>query len=305
MTSSGFSFDNSGNATATGAGTSFGYNPESFLTSASVTGVGSGTYVRDAEGRRVRKTAGSTATDSFYSGSELIAEKTGSVWTDYIFFGGLRVAQVVKDGANPAVTTYLHTDHIGSVRRCTDSGGNQNGACDYEPFGEVQLGTTCSVPTDFRFAGMQWDSESQLYHAWFRAYDPNQVPAEIVKTLLRRGVNVNARTTWGWTALMAAAARRDETIMLDAPGKATTISPKQLQGQSCLPSELGMWSLGTSLPGPTHRYSAVLFDVTGLDVTKLSPKTAQKGQKLRYTKQRAKLLGCGWQRDFVGFVLLG
>jgi RHS repeat-associated protein len=176
-TSSGFTYDNSGNVTASGSGTSFGYNPESFLTSASVTGVGSGTYVRDAEGRRVRKTVGSTVTEYFYSGSELIAEKTGSVWTDYVFFGGLRVAQVVKDGTNPEVITYLHTDHLGSVRRCTDSNGNQNGTCDYEPFGEYQppSQTTCSaLPTNLRFAGMQYDSESQLYHTWFRAYDPNQ-----------------------------------------------------------------------------------------------------------------------------------
>jgi len=34
-------------------------------------------------------------------------------------------------------------------------------------------------------------------------------------------------------------------------------------------------------------------------VTKLSPKTVQNGQKLRYAKQRAEMLSCGWQRDFV------
>ncbi|MCI0625722.1 MAG: RHS repeat-associated core domain-containing protein, partial [Acidobacteria bacterium] len=37
-----------------------------------------------------------------------------------------------------------------------------------------QPGTTCSVPTNFRFAGMEWDSETGLYHTWFRQYDVNQ-----------------------------------------------------------------------------------------------------------------------------------
>jgi RHS repeat-associated protein len=48
------------------------------------------------------------------------------------------------------------------------------GTCDYEPFGEFRPGTTCSVPTDFRFAGMQFDSETGLYHTWFRQYDATQ-----------------------------------------------------------------------------------------------------------------------------------
>jgi len=46
--------------------------------------------------------------------------------------------------------------------------------CDYEPFGEVQPDATCFVPTNYRFAGMEWDSETSLYHTWFRQYDVNQ-----------------------------------------------------------------------------------------------------------------------------------
>lgn len=69
---------------------------------------------------------------------------------------------------------FLHTDHLGSTRVCTDASGNSLGACTFEPFGEVQPGSTCSVPTNFRFAGMEWDSETGLYHTLFRQYDPNQ-----------------------------------------------------------------------------------------------------------------------------------
>ena len=111
-------------------------------------------------------------TNYFYSGSVVISEKQGSTWTDYIFFGNQRIAQ--QTGSSLTTAKFLHADHLNSTRGCTDATGNSAGTCDYEPFGEVQPGTTCSVPTNYRFAGMEWDSETSLYHTWFRQYDMNQ-----------------------------------------------------------------------------------------------------------------------------------
>ena len=170
ITSTGFSYDGSGNLAANGPGTSFSYNQENFMTAAGTT-----TYKYDAQGRWVRKTVGSTVTDYFYSGSELVAEKQGSQWIDYIFFGNQRI--VKQTGSTTATASYLHTDHLGSTRVCTDSSGASNGTCDYEPFGEVQPGSSCSAPTNLRFAGMEWDADAGpngLYHTWFRQYEPNQ-----------------------------------------------------------------------------------------------------------------------------------
>ncbi|MBI3664244.1 MAG: RHS repeat-associated core domain-containing protein [Acidobacteria bacterium] len=150
---------------------SFTYNQENFMTAAGA----SVSYVYDAEGRRVRKTAGSTVTEYFYAGAELISEKQGSTWTDYVFFDGQRIAK--QTGSTAASAVYLHTDHLRSTRVCTDANGNSTGTCDYEPFGEIQPGSSCSVPTNFRFAGMEWDSDAGpngLYHTLFRQYDPNQ-----------------------------------------------------------------------------------------------------------------------------------
>jgi RHS repeat-associated protein len=166
-TSTGFSYDGSGNITASGSGTSFTYDAENFMTAS-----GSTTYKYDAEGRRVRKTVGGVATDFFYSGWEIIAEKTGTTWTDYVFFGDQRIVQ--QNGSAASTAIYLHTDHLGSTRVCTDGNGNSAGTCDHEPFGEVQVNSTCSVPTNFRFAGMQFDSETGLYNTWFREFDPTQ-----------------------------------------------------------------------------------------------------------------------------------
>ncbi len=164
-------YDLSGNLTASGSGTSFGYNPESFMTTAT-TLTGSNTSARDAQGRRVKKTVTGTETLYFYIGAEIIAEKTGATWTDYIFFVGQRIAQ--NTGSTHSTAVYLHTDHLGSTRLCTNASGDSSGTCDYEPFGEVQAPSGCSVPTKFRFAGMEFDDETQLYHTWFRSYDPSQ-----------------------------------------------------------------------------------------------------------------------------------
>ena len=310
ITTASFAHDGSGNLTANGPATSYTYDQENRMVTAAA---GSVSYGMDAQGRRKRQTVGGVTTDYFYSGSEVVAEKRGYAWTDYVFWGDQRVAQVNMGPANPgweedmagwdnwaggsvvtdatkahtgnkylqlsttgawvgvgssyvlgvtpgqsvtfggwalresgsggyaqwalaaydssmtpiayygvfpldagstwtyqtytaqmpagaayvrlynqiylspgaavarfddgfvqAGTTYLHTDHLGSTRVCTDASGVSTGACDYEPFGEVQPGTTCSVPTAFRFAGMRFDSDTGLYHTPFRQYDPNQ-----------------------------------------------------------------------------------------------------------------------------------
>ncbi len=170
VTSPNFGYDGSGNVTANGPATSYVYNPENFMTAASST-----SYTYDAQGRRVRKTVGTTVTDYFYSGAQLLAEKQATQWTDYIFFGNQRIAQ--QTGSTASTATYLHTDHLGSTRICTNASGDANGTCDYEPFGEVQPGSACSLSTNFRFAGMEWDADAGpngLYHTWFRQYDVNQ-----------------------------------------------------------------------------------------------------------------------------------
>jgi len=169
VTTTNFTYDNSGNLTANGPGTSFTFNAENFMTAAGA----SATYSVDTRGRRTKKTVSGTTTNYFYSGSVVISEKLGSTWTDYIFFSNQRIAQ--QTGSTLTVAKFLHQDHLGSTRVCSDGSGNSAGTCDYEPFGEFQPGSACSnLPTNYRFAGMYYDSESGLYYTWFRQYDANQ-----------------------------------------------------------------------------------------------------------------------------------
>lgn len=136
---------------------------------------------------------------AFLAGSTIsVTAKTAGASTNYSLSGGSSTSQpgnfsqpsftVATSGSaliggsdggstSAATAVYLHTDHLGSTRVCSNSSGASAGTCDYEPFGEIQPGTTCSVPTNFRFAGMEWDANAGpngLYHTWFRQYDPNQ-----------------------------------------------------------------------------------------------------------------------------------
>lgn len=172
LTTSSFTYDGSGNqATPEPGSPTLTYSQENRLTGVS----GGPQYVVDAQGRRVQRTFDSVTTDYFYLGATVIAEKTGSAWTDYIFpstslgtsFGGQRIAQ--NTGTSLSTTKFLHPDHLGSTRVCTDGSGDNgpSGAwtCHYEPFGEFRAGSTCSdnpanFPTTYRFAGMQWDEDA-------------------------------------------------------------------------------------------------------------------------------------------------
>jgi RHS repeat-associated protein len=88
-----------------------------------------------------------------------------------------RQANRKQTGDSLATATFFHADQLGSTRVCTSSSGDSAGTCDYEPFGEIQPGSSCSVPTNYRFAGMEWDADAGpngLYYTWFRYYDHNQ-----------------------------------------------------------------------------------------------------------------------------------
>ncbi len=209
VTSTGFAYDASGNQATTGQGSpTFSYDFENFLKT-----VGSSiSYKVDAQGRRVRKTVNGVMTDYFYLGAVVISEKQGSNWTDYIFFGGQRVA--LNTGSDLSTAKFLHTNHPGSTRVCPDANGNAAGACGYEPFREFTGGASaCTIPSNYRFAGMEFDSDTGLYHNRFsgfwspvdttgvpttdRQYDPTQGRWLSVEPLLRFEADPQARTRFG------------------------------------------------------------------------------------------------------------
>ena len=160
VTNTGFSYDAAGNLTGDGLYT-YAWNAEGHVTSAA--GV---TYTYDGDGQRVKKSSGTLYWDGLAE-----SDTSGNTWTnEYIFFAGQRIAR--RDGSGNVF--YYFADALGSSRIIVQAG--QTAPCydaDFYLFGaEKILTNTCSQ--NFKFAAMEYDTESADYHTWFRQYTPNQ-----------------------------------------------------------------------------------------------------------------------------------
>ncbi|MBI5194558.1 MAG: hypothetical protein HZA08_14140, partial [Nitrospirae bacterium] len=118
--------------------------------------------VYDALGNRVTKTVSGQVTK--YIGQ--MYECTGGVCMKYIFAGTKRIAQV--KGSN---TYYYHTDHLESSTVITDQNGNKVEELLYYPFGEI-LSDSSPTKVRYKFAGHEFDAETELIYMKARYYDP-------------------------------------------------------------------------------------------------------------------------------------
>jgi RHS repeat-associated protein len=122
------------------------------------------TYVYDAAGRRVRKTASGTTTEYVYDlGGAVVAEFVGATWTKgYVYLGGL-LAQY-----SSGTTYFAVKDHLGSTRVLSTVAGGPHESYDFAPYGEPvgAQGTT----TAKKFTGKERDAESGLDYYGARYY---------------------------------------------------------------------------------------------------------------------------------------
>lgn len=169
ITTSGYSYDLSGNMTADGLNTLV-YDAENRTTSAT-NGSTSGAYVYDGGGTRVKKcvpncTSPTTTTVYIFAGSRVIAEyvngaAVGSPTRENIYGTGL-LAKI--EGSN---TLYYHQDHL-SNRLLTDSSGNVAAQSGHFPLGETWYDT--STTTKWKFTSYERDAESGNDYAMARYY---------------------------------------------------------------------------------------------------------------------------------------
>jgi RHS repeat-associated protein len=165
ISNSGFSYDSAGDLTADGVNT-YSWNAEQHLNSAA-----SVTYTYDGDLRRVKKSSGTLYWYCAICGQVLAeSDLSGNLTSEYALFNKQRIAR--RDVASGNVY-YLFHDRLGSYRTLTDSTGHVQGESDYYPFGaeRVMSGT---VTDNFRFAGMEWDSEDGLNHTLYRQYTSAQ-----------------------------------------------------------------------------------------------------------------------------------
>ncbi len=120
----------------------------------------------DGDGKRIKKTEGNPIV-STYQGLNVLYEKdlTTGVVTKRFYANGLQVAKMVG-----STISYLHEDHIGSIRFVSSSTGSQVFSSNYVPYGP-QYGAS-GTPDEFLYAGKIYDGSTGFYYFSARYYDP-------------------------------------------------------------------------------------------------------------------------------------
>ncbi|MGA1999212.1 MAG: RHS repeat-associated core domain-containing protein [Terriglobales bacterium] len=145
-------YDAAGNTTSNGA---YVFDAENRITSG-----GGLTFQYDGDGNRVWKTG---TTNELYwrgTGADALAESdaAGNLTSEYIFFGGKRVARF--DIPNSSVHYYI-SDHLGSATVIGSASGAVEREEMYYPYGGERW-TNGSDPNHYKFTGKERDAESGL-----------------------------------------------------------------------------------------------------------------------------------------------
>lgn len=153
----------------------YGYNARNRLTVVQNNGVTVGSYVLNALGQRIQKTAGGATTRFDYDEkSRLVSESSGAATRDYIWMDNLPVG--IVDGAGPATTIdFTHADGLGAPRAVTNATGTVVWQWAYpgNPFGQNSPASSTGYTLNQRFPGQYYDSESGTDYNISRTYEPS------------------------------------------------------------------------------------------------------------------------------------
>jgi len=170
----GLSYDCNGNLTFDGT-TTFGYDAENRLLTASKTGLAA-TYLYDPLGRRTKKSGTGVTTTYFLSdGTDEIAEYSAGALTRRIVPGPTIDEPVALVDGTSGTKTFFHTDKQGSVTGMSDgTGALAEGPYTYDPYGNCFVGSTPCAPsatqTPYLYTGRRWDAEIGCYYYRARYY---------------------------------------------------------------------------------------------------------------------------------------
>ena len=162
FTTTGFSYDASGNVLADGTNT-YAWNAESQIKTAACVN-----YTYDGDGDRVQKSNGKIYW--YGAGSEILDESdsSGNITDEYIFFGGKRIAHRVVSGNT---IYYYAEDFLGSSRVMTTSTGTVCYDADFYPYGGERV-VTNTCPQNYKFTGKERDADTNNDDFGARYYSP-------------------------------------------------------------------------------------------------------------------------------------
>lgn len=130
------------------------------------------TFKINALGQRVEKATVSATTDYHFDlAGHIIGESddsTGADINEYVFMGGLPLAQIDSSGN----IFYIHTNQVDAPQKMTNASRTLVWEYETEPFGETYATPTNTTPTNHRFPGQYADAEDLLSYNMMRDYDP-------------------------------------------------------------------------------------------------------------------------------------
>jgi RHS repeat-associated protein len=149
---------------------SFGYNAAGRIVTVSKGGAVINRYVYNHMGERVEKrTASNALVERYHYGLEgellAITGSTGNVIAQYVYLDGLLLAEVSGTG----VISFIHSDHLGTPQKVSNSAGTVINDYRWQPFGEAMPANTNHR---VKFPGQHFDAETSLHYNTFRTYDP-------------------------------------------------------------------------------------------------------------------------------------
>jgi RHS repeat-associated protein len=167
-------YDPAGNAITDNAnGLALTYNDANRLAAVDAGAVQLATYLHNALGERVAKQAGSAATHYHYDRDGILlaeSDATGAATREHIHLAGLPLALIADAGGTPALQ-FVHTDHLGTPQKMTDTAGQVVWDARFRPFGEAHA-LTGPAANDNRFPGQRLDGDTGFHYNYFRDYDP-------------------------------------------------------------------------------------------------------------------------------------
>jgi RHS repeat-associated protein len=165
---SGLTYDSAGNVIVDDQGNTLVYDAENRIISTTNNTSGTTTYTYGAGGQRITKSNGATVANYWFgpSGDTLAETDSSGNFTNYVFFGGQRLARNLSGDIK-----YYITDHLHSTAIFADKSGTVLDDNDFYPWGGVVPGVGSTTSNNhYKFTGKERDTESGLDYFGARYY---------------------------------------------------------------------------------------------------------------------------------------
>ena len=166
-----YTYDPNGNLAAKTEGTdnwAYEWNARNELTRVTKNGAEQARFRYDPMGRRVEKVVGGVTTSYTYDIQHILREaRSGGTVLKYTY--GPRLDEPMAREDDSSTLEYYHADGLGSVHRLTSQAGTAVHEYRYDVWGNLEMGANMGGPA---FTGREWDPETQLYHYRARYYEP-------------------------------------------------------------------------------------------------------------------------------------